>query len=233
MSNRSFYSSSLADFFYTTASDIIGILTQRHTQQLENQQTQAWASQVQIIQRSLADLPTDNGHIFFEFMIPRMRRRADVVVTYAGIVFVIEFKVGATHYHQADVRQAHGYALDLKNFHRGSHHTPIIPILIATQAKAEVCNLELAHDQVAKPILSNGGDLATIVEYCAKQIQATRFDGKDWAHSGYLPTPTIVEAAQALYANHDVEDIARNEADTLNLGVTSNVLLELIHNART
>ncbi|MDV5172321.1 DUF2075 domain-containing protein [Photobacterium rosenbergii] len=232
MTNRAFYDAALSDFLQSTSDNIIGKLASSHTQQLQHEQTGAWAAQVQILQQALSGLTPRDGHLFFEFLIPRMGRRADAVLIYQGIIFVIEFKVGSSNYHSADLRQTVGYALDLKNFHRGSHSLPIVPILLATKAEKSAWELNLDKDGVAKPIVDNGQQIADIIMQCAVKLQANQVDAIEWSNSGYLPTPTIVEAAQALYANHAVEDIARNEADTQNLGVTSDELLELIHQAR-
>ncbi|WP_154123987.1 DUF2075 domain-containing protein [Grimontia hollisae] len=231
MSNRAFYSSTLKTFLETPSQQIIGEITQHHTQRLEHTQTTAWDAQINALQ-CLKQLEDKSGHIYFEFLIPRMGKRADVVVLYHGVVFVLEFKVGSSHFHSADVRQAHGYALDLKNFHKGSHNKHIVPILVATSAKGSNQVLSYSDDLVASPLLSNGGDLCELIESVSQQTKASFLEADEWASSGYLPTPTIIEAAQALYANHAVQDIARNEADTQNLGVTSKQLLDLIHQAR-
>ncbi|MDO6612981.1 DUF2075 domain-containing protein [Shewanella sp. 1_MG-2023] len=232
LSHRAFYSAELEVFLSADKSSIVGELSKNHTQQLEHLQTGAWLSQIELLQQEFKTLTKSDGQIFFEFMIPRMGRRADVVLCYLGIVFVIEFKVGATQYQQADIRQAHSYALDLKNFHRGSHSKPIIPILVSTQSDNSSNQLTLADDLVAKPILTNGVGIGALVGDIARQCKVAAFNAIEWAESGYLPTPTIVEAAQALYAQHAVEDIAKTEADETNLGVTSERLLEIIRKAR-
>ncbi|MGR5144847.1 DNA/RNA helicase domain-containing protein [Photobacterium sp. DNB23_23_1] len=232
MTNRAFYDATLSDFLQSSSDDIIGKLTIKHTQLLQHEQTGAWEAQIQILQQALSGLTPHDGHLFFEFLIPRMGRRADAVLIYQGIIFVIEFKVGSSSYHSADLRQTVGYALDLKNFHRGSHSLPIVPILLATKANKSSWELTLNKDGVAKPIVDNSQQIAGIIKQCSVKLRANQVDAIEWSNSGYLPTPTIVEAAQALYADHAVEDIARNEADTQNLGVTSDELLKLIHQAR-
>ncbi|MBV7299035.1 DUF2075 domain-containing protein [Enterovibrio paralichthyis] len=231
MSNRAFYSSTLEGFLNTPAEHIIGEIAKHHTQRLEHSQTYAWEAQINVLQ-CLKGLEDKSGQIYFEFLIPRMGKRADVVFLYHGIVFVLEFKIGSSRFHSSDIRQAHGYALDLKNFHKGSHNKHIVPLLVATNAEGFDQALCYEDDLVASPLLSNGNNLCELIESVAQQTNATFLEVNEWAASGYLPTPTIIEAAQALYADHAVQDIARNEADTQNLGVTSKQLLELIHQAR-
>src|SRR5262245_26441600 len=92
-----------------------------------------------------------------------MGKRADLVLTTAGIVFVIEFKVGCHQFDAAAFDQVMDYALDLKNFHAGSHDRRIIPIVVATMAADSRFELTWGSDGVASPIGSNGNNLGKIV----------------------------------------------------------------------
>ena len=47
-------------------------------------------------------------------------------------------------------------------------------------------------------------------------------------NSEYMPTPTIVEAAQALYSNHNVNDITRSDAGARNLTKTTEAIKQII-----
>jgi hypothetical protein len=53
-----------------------------------------------------------------------------------------------------------------------------------------------------------------------------------WRSSGYRPTPTIIEAAEALYRNHAVEEIARSDAGAKNLQNTSEKIAEVIERSK-
>ncbi len=53
-----------------------------------------------------------------------------------------------------------------------------------------------------------------------------------WMTSGYKPTPTIIEAAQALYRGHRVEDITRSDAGAKNLSETTARLEQIIEDAK-
>lgn len=232
--SRAYYQASLLEFLHESADSIIGKITQNHPQQLEHLQTGAWLGQVEILQAQLETLKATGAksHIYFEFLIPRMGKRADVVLVHEGLVFVIEFKVGSNTYHSAEVRQAHGYAIDLKNFHQGSHDKVLVPVLVATHAKNCALDLDFAADDVCEPLLVNNiGISALIADVCIKR-KGHDFDINEWSNSGYKPTPSIVEAAQALYSNHAVEDISRSDAGAKNIAYTSEVLFEIIHNSR-
>lgn len=228
---RSFYSDAVSTFLSTGADTIIGQLAQSHSQDLVQQQTSAWLEQIQILKDQLFDLPGD-AYLFFEFVIPRMGKRVDCVLVVQGIIFVLEFKIGASSYFYADRQQAEGYALDLKHFHQGSHDKPIIPILIASKARDTFSSYTLDREQVSTVICLPPCGLRVFVAETISRLKCHSFDAVQWSLTAYQPTPTIVEAAQALYAKHSVVDISRSEAGVENLHDTSSTLLELIHSAR-
>lgn len=230
MIQTAYYHAAVCFFVQQSVDEILGQLTRNHSFALEGTQRDAWRVQVSILQKELAAL--DRGVIYFEFAIPRMGKRADVVLLVDGVAFVLEFKVGSSGFDRSAITQVHDYALDLKNFHRGSHALAILPILIATRAPA--CGEMLpswAQDQVANPVLSNGDGLVELINAAAR-LKASAVDPADWQHSGYLPTPTIIEAAQALYQNHAVEEIARSDAGAQNLSATTAKVREIIALAR-
>lgn len=232
--SRAYYESSLSNFLTSTENEIIGSITQQQSQDLVRLQTNAWSSQIEILQEQLTpfDSSSNKSHIFFEFSIPRMGRRADVVLVHKGLIFVIEFKVGSDNYNSADIQQAHGYAIDLKNFHDGSHNKIIIPVLVATHAKAVEKTIVLSDDSVASPILLNRSELTAFIKTACDQFKPETFDPLNWCNTGYRPTPTIIEAAQSLYANHSVDEISRSDAGAKNIKETSSKLLEIIHQSK-
>ena len=231
MLSVAYYQAPITKFNASSTEQILGELAAQNKFSLEGTQRDAWVGQINLLQGELSGF--DDGMIFFEFSIPRMGKRADVVILIEGVVFVIEFKVGSISFDSASIRQVHDYALDLKNFHRGSHQLPIVPILIATKAKAvDVSELSWADDLVAEPLLCAALGLRVLLESCLAQSGdlslTTEVNVEPWAMSGYLPTPTIVEAAQALYQNHSVEEIARSDAGAKNLNATTQCLRDII-----
>ena len=225
-SKRSYYDASITDFISEPTDAIVGAITTAHAQDLVHAQTNAWRAEIALLKAQLANLTT--GHIFFEFVIPRMGKRADVVLLIDGIVFVFEFKVGVDRNELHDLRQVEGYALDLKHFHESSHGLPIVPILIATRVPHQTEDLIADPDLIYWPICSNGHNLGELIAMACCQCLRSGVSADTWAAAPYKPTPTIVEAAQALYANHSVEDIARNDAGAANLAVTSGRLQAII-----
>ncbi len=67
-------------------------------------------SEIDILKQQLRGM--DSGSIIFEYSIPRMGKRADVILIFSDIVFVIEFKVGEKQYLQSDIVQCQ-YFLDV------------------------------------------------------------------------------------------------------------------------
>ncbi len=229
-SARAYYAVPVQDFLDEHIDSIVGAITKHHSQDILHLQSNAWRTQIGLLKSQLTD--ASGGHIFFEFVIPRMGRRADAVLSLDGIIFVIEFKTGAVEFAQHDIRQAEGYALDLKNFHSASHHLPIVPILVATHSKPAHVHIACSSDDVYLPILTNGSNLRQIIESVRGRGSSLKTNALDWVNAPYRPTPTIVEAAQALYAQHSVYDIARNDAGAQNLSVTSQVLKDVITRSR-
>jgi hypothetical protein len=186
--------------------------------------------QIQLLKKELVSL---TGMLFMEFSIPRMGRRIDVVLLIGPIVFVVEFKVGDTTFDRAALDQVWDYALDLKNFHRASHSAPILPILVATGAKlSPPLELHADEDRVFRPTSLCSANLRTTLDFALSVIMGEAIDEQRWARAPYYPTPTIVEAARALYAQHSVEAIARYDAGARNLQVTSRRIEELVDEAR-
>jgi hypothetical protein len=173
------------------------------------------------------------GALFLEFSIPRMGRRIDAVLIIGAVVFAVEFKVGETAFDRAAMNQVWDYALDLKNFHEASRNVPIVPILVATEATAvEPTVLSADPDNVYRPVGATEKTFRATVELAIARISGATIDAEEWVRAPYHPTPTIIEAARALYAQHSVEAIARFDAGAQNLAVTSGRIEELVEYAR-
>lgn len=227
-----YYTADREKFFSDSDDQILGELARANTFALDLEQKGAWLQQIRILRNALTAI--DAFTLYFEFTIPRMGKRADAVVVIGDCIFIIEFKVGSEGFDRHAIEQVEDYALDLKNFHAGSHHLSIVPILVATRAKASpISQPELALDQVSKPLLSNVIDLGDILRHAAAQHRHRQLDVAQWAFSGYRPTPTIIEAARALYARHDVRDIARSDADAINLSRTQDFIAAVIEDAKS
>ncbi|WP_379953122.1 hypothetical protein [Dokdonia sp. R78006] len=129
---RAYYSNSIQQFLLETEVSILGHLTTNHSnRKLEELQINAWIKQIQILKTQLESF---TGKVYFEFAIPRMGKRVDNIIIINDIVFVVEFKVGDGGYEKHAIEQVIDYTIDLKNFHEGSHHLSLVPLLVATNA---------------------------------------------------------------------------------------------------
>ena len=230
--NRSYYSSTTKSFSTDSDDHILGVLTNHHSFALDSLQKNAWRFQIQQFRKILAVATRLNGHLFFEFAIPRMGKRVDVVLTHRGVIFLLEFKVGEKHYPKHAIDQVVDYGLDLKNFHSGSHERPVVPILVCTHAESVPNSLIGSSDDLYQPLKANAENLWKVIDDAAYQIAEPDFDAEEWAQSVYKPTPTIVEAAQALYQGHDVDDISRSDSGAINLSRTANSIAKVIDRSK-
>ncbi len=191
----------------------------------------AWISEIQILKDVLRG---KEGAIYFEYSIPRMGRRIDVVLLLGPVIFVLEFKVGEAHFTHEALDQVLDYALDLKNFHETSGPHYVAPVLIATESKSHDLNpLLTAHnDRLFQPLRCGAADLGLVLQRVMSSVTGPSIDVAEWEGGRYHPTPTIIEAAMALYAGHSVTEISRSDAKAINLSLTSDAISEVIEKSR-
>jgi len=228
---RAYYSDSIASFRRASPDDILGKIVRCSEFAVEIEQKDAWLEQISILRELLNNY---EGSIYFEYSIPRMGRRIDVVLLIGAVIFVFEFKVGEKQFLLYAEDQVWDYALDLKNFHETSHGHFIAPVLIATQSKRVSLSVALTpqNDRVFFPMKANIELLPDVIRQVLALSEGQAVDSCSWEKGRYSPTPTIIEAAMALYAGHSVEDISRSDAGAINLSQTSNALSEIIKGAR-
>jgi hypothetical protein len=228
---KAYYHAPVSTFIGDDDERILGALTSEHHHDLEQEQRWAWLQQLLILKASLTGQP--DGRIFLEFYIPRMGKRADALLIAHNIVFVIEFKTGASGHASSAFDQVEDYALDLKNFHEGSHAAPIVPVLVSTNAEAQpIPEVIFADDLVASPVGTNKAGLGVLIDAICSGRAFPSLDIDEWMAKGYKPTPTIVQAAEVLYRTHSVIDISRSDAGAKNLQETSLSVSSVIDRAR-
>lgn len=235
--NRSFYSDTINNFITTSSEEIVGKISLSSEFADELTQKNAWLEEINILKKNLLDKDYE-GKIYFEYSIPRIGQRIDVLLIIDSVIFVLEFKIGEKHYTSYAIDQVTDYALDLKNFHETSHDKYIAPILVSTLANNSLSLLELniEEDKLLHPIKTNSFLLGEIITQTLKLFCNNKIDIDTWEIGRYKPTPTIIEAAMALYNNHSVADITRSDASAINLTETSDAVSEIIrfskHNSR-
>ena len=226
MVKRSYYSNDIQSFLNQDNYSIFGEITTNDQFSAEDLQKNTWNREIEILKRELSQFL--DGYIIFEYTIPRIGNRIDNIVIYKGIIFLLEFKVGEKKYPSYAIEQVTDYAFDLSCFHKESHNRLLVPILISTKAHSVKQEIRISKDNVLETICCNEYEIAKyIIEVSLKFIQ-DEIIPNDWINSLYMPTPTIIEAAQALYLGHNVEDISRNDASAKNLNQTTKAINKII-----
>lgn len=228
---RAYYSETISGFLYAAAENILGKLAENSTFALETTQRDAWMEQIRILKEVL---PPFKGSIFFEYSIPRMGRRIDVVLLIGSTIFVLEFKVGEKEFTSNAIDQTWDYALDLKNFHETSHDQYIAPILIATKSTIDTAFVAATpqNDKLLLPIKCDVDSLQRVIEGVLNFADGEPINSSVWQTGRYCPTPTIIEAAMALYNGHSVHDISRSDASAINLSKTSDAISSIIKRSK-
>jgi hypothetical protein len=200
---------------------------------LDATQRDAWIEQIRVLKAAMAPY-RQQGKVYFEYSIPRLGRRIDVVALVGPVVFVLEFKVGETQFVASALDQVWDYSLDLKNFHEPSHHCTVAPILIATNAKPEPITIARSghNDGTLRPLMCNAATLSVALREVLRDAPGSSIDPEVWEQGQYHPTPTIIEAAMALYNGHSVSEISRSDAAAINLSRTSDAVSNIIRTAR-
>jgi len=230
--NRAYYSDTITAFLEKEPDEILGLLVRRagaDGASIQTAQTEAWVEQIAILKPALA-LYRDQGALYFEYSIPRLGKRVDVLVLIGAVIFVIEFKIGEEDFTSSAIDQVCDYALDLKNFHETSHIAPIAPIIIPTRAKNALTTIGYTShgDSVMFPIRTTANSLGETIARVLNFAVGPSIQRTAWEEGRYHPTPTIIEAAMALYGGHKVEEISKKDAGAENLAITSSTIDEII-----
>ncbi len=235
-SRRWMYAEDFGKFLSNSENEILGEIVRHAGNDVELNQSNAWQQQIRLLkQLQLPAALAQTARLYFEYTIPRLGRRVDVILLVGHVLYVIEFKVGETQFAASALDQVWDYALDLKHFHDASHALCIAPVLSATEAAVQAVEVNgtLHDDGLVRPIRSSGRDLATVLERTLAFFSAEDIDATAWEQGRYLPTPSIVEAARALYAGHSVETISRSDSGAQNLAITSRAVDRIIEHARS
>lgn len=217
IATRYYYKDTISDFIAKDDMEIVGKLTIAYVHDINEETKKSWVSEIDTMKTVLRPY-AERGSVYFEYNIPRMGRRADVIVLIDGIVFVLEFKTANQEFSREAMVQVWDYALDLKNFQEGSLDRVLLPIQVVPNEKDRNCTIESKHfeDNVYEPIQVNTQKLGEAIKHFlanVTHVPCSRQDDDLWAKSGYEPTPTIIEAAVALFEENTVEDITKHDGD--------------------
>ena len=227
---RAYYSNNIKSFCEQTTDAILGAISRNNQFTLQQKQRNTWIYEIELLQNALSDFQT--GDIAFEYTIPRIGNRVDCVFLYNGLIYVIEFKIGEEKYPKYAINQVVDYVLDLKYFHKESHNKKIVPILVCTKAPVSQNIIKLDADGVYQPFLCNKDTLKSTILQLTASLSDTPISSANWLDSPYMPTPTIIEAAQALYRGHDVKEISRSDSEAYNLSLTTQAINDIISRSK-
>lgn len=240
---QAYYHSTFEDFLEINTDEIIGKLNKAGTSFASQWTitTTSWDSSIQILKKSCfeligVDTKIKNWHIFLEYEIPRLSSRIDAVIIAEDLIFVIEFKYERRKYDSADIRQVEDYANDLFDFHLESKDRIIIPVLLAPLAKSISKINNFTSDSFIKSCLKvNELNLSQNIYKAYLEFHKNSnvfINPYKWGQSEYQPTPTIIQAAKALFAGQKVETITKSGADQNDLKRTTEYLIKVINQAR-
>lgn len=233
LTSRAYYTDLIDDFLDRSSDEILGVLSRRSAFSIEATQRDAWIEQVTLLRIALEQY-RGQGKVYFEYAVPRLGKRVDVVVLIGHVIFILEFKVGEKEFTASATDQVMDYALDLKNFHETTHDKAVAPVLVATRSKSFITAVATTpqNDAVLLPIHASPDQLSDVFEQVLSFCDGSTIDPIEWELGRYRPTPTIIEAAMALYAGHAVAEISRRDADAINLSQTSDTVAEIIRSSR-
>ena len=232
--SRCLYNSDFGTFLDTDSASIYRILDDNYHGEALTTTRDAWKAEIDIMKNVVSSLNNADGQIIFEYDIPRLGKRIDVVLLYRGIVFCLEFKVGESKILESNIDQVLDYALDLKNFHKFSEDKVTAPILVATNYsnRSTAIQMSVYDDKVINPLVTGETGIFALIQNVVSEFPNEVHVHKDWVISPYAPTPTIVEAAKTLYESHSVENITRHEADKASTDATIKYILDVIQKSK-
>lgn len=231
---RCLYDDDIRSFIDREDKAVLGCLCERYHGDAITTTREAWQKEIEVLQTALLPWKESDGKIIFEYDIPRLGKRIDVVLLLQGVIFCLEFKTGNQQLQLMDIDQVLDYALDLKNFHHFSADRIIAPILIPAtfDGASSIVQPSAYDDGVLNPLVTGYTGITSIIQKVLDKYPNETPVDNNWIISPYNPTPTIIEAARTLYESHSVEDITRHEADKVSTDATIAYILEVIKRSK-
>ena len=227
---RAYYSNNIKEFLKQDEITIFGEIVSNDQFSAQDLQKNTWKREIEILKRELSYF--ESGYILFEYTIPRIGNRIDNIFIYKGIIFLLEFKVGEKTYPNYAIEQVTDYALDLNSFHKESHNKLLVPILVSTEATEESQEIKEIRKNILETYCCNELNIHNYIQEIVENYNKYEFNPIEWVNSIYMPTPTIIEAAQVLYNGHNVKDISRNDASAINLNKTTEEINKIIDSSK-
>lgn len=183
MSQRAYYFNSITNFILEDDESVLGQLLINDEFETTDLQKMAWRSEIQILKEQLFEF--SHGDIIFEYTIPRMGHRVDVICIIEGIIFLLEFKVGDKEYKKSTTDQVMDYALDLKYFHDKSRTRYLVPINVSTKAVEIQNEYYCMSDNIHNTLFCNEENIGSTIRESISRINDTPLSALEWINSRY------------------------------------------------
>jgi hypothetical protein len=238
-----YYRANVREFLELEADSIIGILAQRSGQSYSTLLAStlvSWERTIAALRHAIAAL-AERGRtvhdwgILLEYEVPRRARRIDAALLVGPRVIIIEFKTGEAGGVSAAARQIEHYALDIRDFHRASRDKAVVPIVSVARGPNFVpIHPSSASDFVRPTLVANDATLDLAIEHAIADLPcaAEPADVRSWDQSAYQPVPSIIEAAQMLYAHQSVRELSHAHSEASNLTATAEILVQAVESAQ-
>lgn len=226
-----YFKCSIREFIKLDPGEIFSQIVNNSRSTVELSQQDAWTYEIMQLKNELTGV---DGNIYFEFTVPRIGKRIDVVLFIRGILFVLEFKVSERNIDAIAIEQVWDYALDLHHFHESSYDRVIVPMVLKMDTEGKITYSELRQDddKVYHPIVLAPSSIPGILKHIIANHPTEIDNCEQWEKGKYRPSPTIIEAAKSLYKNHSVDQITQREASAKNLHRTSQTVFDVIVHAK-
>lgn len=102
---RCLYNSTIRKFLQLSPEALLGHFVNNYHGAALTTTNEAWANEIHIMQEVLQPWMDEDGQVIFEYDIPRLGKRIDVVLLLRGLIFCFEFKVGEREMLQSNIEQ--------------------------------------------------------------------------------------------------------------------------------
>ncbi len=85
---RWWYADTIAGFLRSSDEQVVGALSLGSTFDVTEEQIRAWKTQISVLRQALAGY---SGKVYFEYTVPRLGGRIDVLALIDGVLFVVGF----------------------------------------------------------------------------------------------------------------------------------------------
>lgn len=228
------------EFLITPTAELVAVLTRAYEQDrykdLMIAQFAAWRDEIELLKSTLnrvaASFETSKWGICLEFVIPRRMGRLDAILLIGDAIVGLEFKTQLISL-SAAMDQIEDYCLDLIHFHETSRNRLVYPAVVGIASETSRKRRAVRKGLLMQTKSFGPNEFVSFVsEIAARHESNTQIAIADWNAGQYHPVPSIIEAAICMFAEMEVEDIAKADCDEINLTETVSTVLSIAKQAK-